>query len=1447
MDENNPQLSRILSASSLLLALLIGGYVLYDQPFQSERTASGLASSLLENRLWEDPLKPIFTIRDREEQLLLTGNTDNLQRFYAQYAEDQTEFRNQHIKSAENTDPNDVMIMGVMVPSSRFTLSSELRRRIRYAVLSALNQTHVPNNSENLSVLRILPDAPADQSTSSDESENPESSEVENESDELPAPSILISYEVLNPYRSAAMSAESAFTDTYLGKTVILLWMPEDIMQDTILEQYANILESVYGGESGVPESILIGPTSSNGLVRLYSEIDLINEEFDSNNDQFNSTTVLTGPVSERLNNLDLSLPLRSSIENLLIYASNYLDNSMSEANQMLFVDCYAGTNLQARLSQEFAVNCLTNLNIDDSDASWELTVASSWPPQLELELIQQLDPVLQVPVIELLQRAEAYLDYGLSENDQSSIVSCFLTPVYTAQILIRDSVSSCLSNLEISDSDAAWYEYISSDYPSQASIQELAEVPLSIQGDVLELVNTANEYLDNGLSDEGRRLLIACYQRDNSIDGLNRENVENCLFSLRISDSDDIWFTTLANRWPEPSLPPEFDELPETIRNSVATLIESSNSYLDSGLDEVKRLELIQCFRDRRNTLELNQLNVSQCLRALGIEDSNPYWFDYIASEWPAADPRQQIVVISPRATISPEALQAEVGKVVRDPQSQVIRSITSDEKLLQAIYEELDYRKLTSEGTRIALIYESDGTYGRALESELRCDSTGSDYCFTTENVDSYGYLRGIDGLLANESSTASSSANNASETAESLLNSTNNLEEPIGQHQYDYLRRLATEVSEKKYDVIGVLGTDIFDKLLVLQALRERNPDAVFFTTDLDSFMGHGAQSDWSQNLLVASAFALVGPSNTGNACNQVDDDISTQRGISVPPFRDSYQTSYFYSTCLALRLAENGRIQSRQEIEERLASKVYLYEIGRNEAVLLPERNAGAGELSNQFRDQTLISNILSLISWALIMSPMIIIVIASSFGLISRRPVLLTIPHTFQMAMYLSAGSFLGVVITLSIDTYLGNSQLLFDVWLIFNLILYAVSLLLLLITGINLWGRNAIRQLRLDQDSALIHCLFISLATIVTMCTLLITEIYTPGGEPVRVFTGISHWPTTLIRIQIFSASICFAIYSYSRWQLSNETLSRFIPHRAEAPDSVREFGWSINGWKGKIDADNDQLKQSKHLSEIWHQYCDLGTGWKRLLRVLTKSIFLVAILFATYYWLTPQPALIRSSYPVANLLFSNIFVLIVTFTAVFMIVLGNDVTRLSATFIRALRKYNVVCTDMRTDEIIGDNFGDSQLNNSLCVLEIIAKRSEAITPLVFFPFLIIFLMIASRSTLFEGWEWSLELVIVFILFCVYFLYSAISMQREAGLARKQVLATLGALPRTGKFWELDKSIRDEKEAHIKAASDHVSNLNRGAFVVWYKHPLFQSLALPTSGTSGLFLLQYLS
>ena len=82
----------------------------------------------------------------------------------------------------------------------------------------------------------------------------------------------------------------------------------------------------------------------------------------------------------------------------------------------------------------------------------------------------------------------------------------------------------------------------------------------------------------------------------------------------------------------------------------------------------------------------------------------------------------------------------------------------------------------------------------------------------------------------------------------------------------------------------------GSDVYDKLLILRALRPQFPNALFFTTDLDAQLLHPADFRWTRNLIVASSFGL---------------DLNRKLPGKIPPFRGNYQTSIFLSTLLATK--------------------------------------------------------------------------------------------------------------------------------------------------------------------------------------------------------------------------------------------------------------------------------------------------------------------------------------------------------------------------------------------------------------------------------------------------------------------------------------------------------------------------------------------------------------
>jgi hypothetical protein len=324
----------------------------------------------------------------------------------------------------------------------------------------------------------------------------------------------------------------------------------------------------------------------------------------------------------------------------------------------------------------------------------------------------------------------------------------------------------------------------------------------------------------------------------------------------------------------------------------------------------------------------------------------------------------------------------------------------VTSDNVLLTSLLDELERRQVKVGKDRIVLIGEWDSFYARALPltfTAAACQhvTTKSKESLKTPclniqagienllhgslspkdlNISQYSYLSGLDGETAEDQAkrTKAKEEDKAKDRdkgeAKGLFRDIGSYERPEGQAQLDYVRRLVTRIKadcedtpkknedngeknqeQKRKDnerngkvkAIGILGRDPYDALLILQALREEFPNALFFATDLDARYFHEDEQKWTRNLIVASQFGL-----------QLEPSL--QR--SIPPFRSSLQTSTFFAVLQAIGRVKLGESENkpkfilhRQDPAHGFTTDIppRLFEIGRHGAVDLSLDWPGAG--------------------------------------------------------------------------------------------------------------------------------------------------------------------------------------------------------------------------------------------------------------------------------------------------------------------------------------------------------------------------------------------------------------------------------------------------------------------------------------------------------------------
>ena len=317
--------------------------------------------------------------------------------------------------------------------------------------------------------------------------------------------------------------------------------------------------------------------------------------------------------------------------------------------------------------------------------------------------------------------------------------------------------------------------------------------------------------------------------------------------------------------------------------------------------------------------------------------------------------------------------------------------RTTTSDKFLARELIEkEFKNRNIsfTNENDVVVLISEWDTFYGRALpavfknvfkdqdqdknqdQDQDKNQDQGKDKDKKSDNatkitIKSYYYMRGLDGEIVPISKDAKRVEDNLPKENQHGERSAHELERAVGVNRFDYLRRLSRKIKNEisrdsgNVRVIGVLGSDVYDKLLVLQAMRSSFPNALFFTTDADARYEHPAEYDWARNLIVLSAFGLTMDQNVSDSdliCPEENSESSEKNSgssektprIQLSTFRDSYQTAIFMSTLIAVcRAFPDGSSQKRINIldhkfRQKLAvilSEPKSFEVGRFQLVPL----------------------------------------------------------------------------------------------------------------------------------------------------------------------------------------------------------------------------------------------------------------------------------------------------------------------------------------------------------------------------------------------------------------------------------------------------------------------------------------------------------------------------
>ena len=667
---------------------------------------------------------------------------------------------------------------------------------------------------------------------------------------------------------------------------------------------------------------------------------------------------------------------------------------------------------------------------------------------------------------------------------------------------------------------------------------------------------------------------------------------------------------------------------------------------------------------------------------------------------------------------------------------------TIADDGRVLEAILRELVDRgacKVKGDNPQVAIVSEQDTLYGRLLGRVAKhaAERVG-DRKECKIQITEYGYLQGVDGESLDvegptrQEEPAPGDANASGRARAIPFSSGGGFEQPFGPARLDYVRRLSERLprdgANASLVAIGVLGNDLYDKLLILQALRERHPGIVFFTTDMDARLLTSAVRRRTWNLIVGSAYGLW-------------------RSEPTVTFRDSYQAALFAAVQQALDLEAHG------------APEPQLFEISRTGVVPLDS----PGSQDRDWRET------------AYLLTPLAALAV-------------------FATVMFMRQ------------------------------------------------WEETA-------RARGLVYGFVSIFAALAAAGLFVVVQFWLPRQEPGPLFDGVSAVP--MVTLQITTICFAVAVVFFAGGRMRHALFHVADRLREEQPDCRLKLAavwdlwtWAtgktavraapsrwcncpglVSTWKYEIARFDD--KRFKAAADLWSDLRHYSRWWWRCARV-------VAVLFVGWLLREAYFANVRPEQPLLGQAVTapgcvEWMLPIMVFWA---ISYCRDTLSMWLAFIRAVGRFDV----------IGGRMEKSRMKSKAAIrgrwsMDLLVRCTDLIGPVVVLPLILMVLLLLSRSTIFEGWNWTAPLIVFHVGLAVYILFIAVEFQREASHAREAVLDRLREA-------RLDAEVGESTE--IENVMEYIRSRRDGAFVSWTQQPILKALVLPLGTWALIELLEAL-
>ncbi len=743
--------------------------------------------------------------------------------------------------------------------------------------------------------------------------------------------------------------------------------------------------------------------------------------------------------------------------------------------------------------------------------------------------------------------------------------------------------------------------------------------------------------------------------------------------------------------------------------------------------------------------------------------------------------------------------ACEQEFARRLTGANIRLAYEIGSDDQLFESLVAELERRQVRLGWDAVILIGEWDSFYGRTLPIEFRaaaCKKIATfperdlgmidvpvtikqwcsdiphavdlqirrqaDYEALRLNVQRYSYLSGLDGEVPGEDKTKAARTDSAKDSQR---------ERPEGTSQVDYVRALVNRIQDEGEGAraIGIFGTDPYDSLLIIKALRPAFPHAIFFTVGLDARHLHPSEYKWTRNMVITSPFGL-----------QLDGGLQRD----VPPFRSSYQTSTYFATLQAV-----GHVGCRREQSDGMSGSCGT----TYHAALTPEdRVYDAGLHPRLFEVGRSGAVDLSLVT---------------KEGVRTIHPLRSDLDYTEEYGQLRQGVGFDNTAV--AAGAVVGFALLVVVAW-----------------SNQRLWSA-IVRHPRLLSITAVVLVALFAVFIVAGGADALLAGH--DEGEPFSWTAGVSIWPSELLRFLVVVLSVLLFVKGARDLKKNSEQ----IDEKFQFEDPSRRQRLSPNTFWMNLQRVYHPLATvgSMKVDQAWRQYREASQLSQGMARTLLLFILYMGAMWAIGHFVLDEeyihPCRGHLSCQVDSFMtLASVAIVVLLNLAVF------DAVMLCRRWVGWMVSSRGGWSQQVQEEYLRNyGLGEAQKTEFekltyLAVVDLIAQRTEVINRLIRYPFIALLIMIAARNEYFDIWNYPLLLLLswsvnaVVALLGAFLLYQSASQAKAAMLAglNRQIVQTLG----NGK----DHDIRVKQ---IQYVISEVEDHEQGAFVPLYQQPVVES------------------